>query len=268
MTHNIIGIADRVCPYDCFTIRVANGLPPGYTFCISFYDSFSLTHHHKNPLIKAILWDNDGVLVDTERLYYRATRKILLSVGVDLTPEMYSELFLVQAKGAWHLAEAKGLSPGEVTRLRSKRNDLYLELLQTEATAIDGVEEVLKALHKKYLMGIVTSSHREHFEAMHRKTGFLQYFSFALTAGDYEHYKPHPQPYLTALGRTGYEADRCIAVEDSKRGLVSATKAGLKCIVIPTDMTRGETFEGAYRIVSSIREIPPLLSAISLPQNT
>jgi beta-phosphoglucomutase-like phosphatase (HAD superfamily) len=60
-------------------------------------------------MIKAIFWDNDGVLVDTERLYFRATQHVLATVGIPLTKEQYIDLFLVQGKGAWHLAADKGL---------------------------------------------------------------------------------------------------------------------------------------------------------------
>jgi hypothetical protein len=62
-------------------------------------------------MIKAIFWDNDGVLVDTERLYFHATQHVLATVGILLTKEQYIALFLVQGKGAWHLAAEKGISP-------------------------------------------------------------------------------------------------------------------------------------------------------------
>lgn len=210
---------------------------------------------------KAILWDNDGILVDTERLYFQATQQTLASVGVILTEQMYFDLFLVQAKGAWHLAEANGISTANVERLRLERNALYLKFLQTETKAIDGVEEVLNELYGKFLMGIVTSSHREHFDAIHRKTGLMKYFAFALTAEDYKQYKPDPEPYLAAIERTGYPAAECIAIEDSERGLLSAVGAGLKCIIIPNDLTRTASFLGAYRILECVRELPDVLKS-------
>src|SRR5262245_45560313 len=80
-------------------------------------------------VIKAILWDNDGVLVDTEHLYFEATRRVLESVGIPLTEEQYLDLFLIQNKGAWHLVEAQGVAPDEVLRLRDERNSLYSRLL-------------------------------------------------------------------------------------------------------------------------------------------
>ena len=67
------------------------------------------------PAIKAILWDNDGVLVDTEFLYRDATREVLATIGIELTDEQYRELFLKQNNGAWHLAAERGTAR---TRLR------------------------------------------------------------------------------------------------------------------------------------------------------
>lgn len=183
-------------------------------------------------MIKAILWDNDGVLVDTEHLYFLVTQQILATVGVTLTQEMYIDLFLIQGKGAWNLAEAKGITPVHIIELRNQRNAEYIKLLCSQARIIEGVEDVLNTLYGKYLMGVVTSSRREHFELIHRSTGLMKYFAFALTGEDYSKFKPDPEPYLIAVQKTGFEKEECIAIEDSERGLASATAAGLKCIIV------------------------------------
>src|SRR5262249_2412762 len=153
-------------------------------------------------MIKAIFWDNDGVLVDTERLYFLATQQVLATVGIDLTKEQYIELFLVQGTGAWHLAAANGFSDSVIEELRNERNMQYGKLLCREHLLIAGVREVLDALHGKYVMGIVTSSAPDHFALIHQTTGLLRYFQFVLTAGDYAHSKPHPDPYLRAVERS------------------------------------------------------------------
>ena len=214
-------------------------------------------------MVKAILWDNDGVLVDTEHLYYRATQRVLESVGITLTEEMFIDLFLVQAVGAWHLAEASGISQDDVSRLREQRNSLYLSYLQAGNTAIVGVEQVLKRLHGTYRMGIVTSAHREHFDAIHATTGLTKYFDFVLASEDYTQYKPDPEPYLLAIQRMGFGANECIAVEDSQRGLRSAVGAGLRCVVIPRGLTRSGSFPGAYKVMNDINELPPVVEELS-----
>jgi len=204
-------------------------------------------------MIKAIFWDNDGVLVDTERLYYIATQRVLATVGVSLSKEDYIELLLVQGRPPWYKAVEKGITPEGVEKLRDERNAIYGKLLEDEHIIINGVREVLEELSKRYMMGIVTSSRPDHFDIIHRRTGFLKYFQFAITLGEYSHSKPHPEPYLKALERSGFHADECLVIEDSERGLTAAIKAGIRCVVIPNEFTRSSNFTGAYKVMGSLK---------------
>jgi HAD superfamily hydrolase (TIGR01509 family) len=210
-------------------------------------------------MIKAILWDNDGVLVDTEPLYFRATREILARVGVELTQELYAEYLLKQGKGAWHLAEERGVPPAEIDRLRDERNARYEQLLHQGNTAIGGAEETLANLHGKFTMGIVTSSRPDHFEIIHRSTGLLKYFDFVITSLHYTNYKPHPEPYLVGLARAGCGKDECIVIEDSPRGLMAANAAGIRCLVIPNALATREDFSRAYLVLNTITGVTPEL---------
>ena len=212
-------------------------------------------------MIKAIFWDNDGVLVETEHLYFKATQHVLSSAGVPLTQEQYIELFLVQGRGAWHLAEAQGATPTDIDRLRDERNAFYARLLLEAPRLVAGIVHVLDALRDKYIMGVVTSSRKDHFDLIHRSTGLLKYFDFVLTADNYAHTKPDPDPYLKAVERSGVDRTACVAVEDSERGLESATRAGIRCIVVPTSLTRGGRFVGAHHVLGSVSEIPAVLLA-------
>ena len=208
---------------------------------------------------KAIFWDNDGVLVETEHLYFQATQHVLASVGIPLTQQDYVELFLVQGRGAWHVAMERGIGPSDIERLRNERNALYGDLLAQAPRLTAGITDVLDALHGKYVMGVVTSSRKDHFDLMHRTTGLLKYFDFVLTASDFSRVKPDPEPYLRAVDRSGVGRESCVAIEDSARGLESATGAGISCIVVPTALTQGSDFAGAHRVLGSIGEILTVL---------
>jgi len=210
-------------------------------------------------MFKAILWDNDGVLVETEHLYFQATQQVLGSVGIELSQEQYIELFLVQGRGAWHLAEEHGVAPSDIDRLRQERNALYAVFLGQAPRLVAGITRTLDELHGKYVMGVVTSSRKDHFDVIHRSSGLLKYFDFVLTASDFSRVKPDPDPYLRAVERSGVAPQACVAIEDSERGLVSATRAGVRCIVVPTALTRRSTFVGALRILGSVSEIPTAL---------
>jgi len=210
-------------------------------------------------MFSAILWDNDGVLVDTEKYYYRATRDTLAAVGVDLTEILFRELFLIQAQGAWHLALDKGVPPEEVEALRDRRDALYLQLLRDNDVSIEGVDETLRQLRRQFKMGIVTSSHKEPFDTIHEKTGLLHYFDLVLTREDYQRSKPDPEPYRMATELLQLKPEEVLAVEDSKRGLIAAKQAGLSCWVIPNGLTAEDDFSEADRVLTHIREVESLL---------
>jgi HAD superfamily hydrolase (TIGR01509 family) len=210
-------------------------------------------------MVKALLWDNDGVLVETEHLYFLATRETLATRGIALEEAQYLELFLQQSRGILHFAQEHGWSEEELERVRRQRSVLYSALLREQSRVIDGVEEVLAALHGRYAMGIVTSSQREHFDIIHSRSGLLKYFDFVLASGDYREPKPHPEPYLRAVERAGFAKEACIAIEDSERGLAAATAAGLKCVIVPSRLTAGRPFSGAYKVLGNIREILEVL---------
>jgi HAD superfamily hydrolase (TIGR01509 family) len=200
----------------------------------------------------AILFDNDGVLVDTEGLYYRATREVLATVGVALDEAAYVELFLREGLGAWHLAAARGLEAAAIELLRAERDRRYGELVDTMEVLIPGVGEHVAALARSYRLAIVTSSEPGPFARTHARTGLLPHFEFTLTRHDYVNSKPDPEPYLCAVARMGVPAQRCLVIEDSERGLRAAKAAGLACWVIPSGLTAAGRFEAADAVLSSL----------------
>ena len=205
-------------------------------------------------MIRAVFWDNDGVLVDTEKLYFQATRELLLQAGVTLTEKLFNKISLVEGRSAFDLAE--GSSREEIALLQEQRNRRYTELLRGNIPILAGVKEALDELRGKVAMAIVTSSRRVHFETMHAGTGLIPYFDFVLVREDYTLSKPDPEPYLTAMKKGGFGPEECLVVEDSPRGLASALAAGIRCLVVPNALTRGNTFTGAWRILERCSEIP------------
>ena len=203
-----------------------------------------------------ILRDNDGVLVDTEGLYFRATRIVLASVGVSLNIEQFQEISLRRGESTFQLAVERGIADERIADLRAQRDRIYAASLAAQPCVIDGAEETLAALHGRVRMGVVTSTRREHFQTAHANSGLMRYLDFVITLEDYRRAKPHPEPYLTALARHGLKPDACVVVEDSPRGLTAATAAGLRCLIVSSPWTREEPFPGALRVLQSIREVP------------
>ncbi|HXU02597.1 MAG TPA: HAD family phosphatase [Polyangia bacterium] len=203
-------------------------------------------------MFDAILFDNDGVLVDTEHLYFRANQEVLAGVGVRLEADDYVQLFLREGLGAWHLARERGVSAADVEALRAARDQRYAELVETADIVIPGVAEIVPALARRYRLAIVTSSEKGPFARTHARTGLLAHFELVLAQGDYARGKPEPDPYLRAVERLGLAGDRCLVIEDSERGLRAAKAAGLRCWVIPSALTAGGRFDAADAVLDDL----------------
>jgi HAD superfamily hydrolase (TIGR01509 family) len=209
-----------------------------------------------------VLFDNDGVLVDTEERYFEATREVLAARGVELTREYYIEHSLRRGQSTLELARRAGCGDAEMERLRAARNARYAELLAAAPCVIPGVPEALSRLRGRVRMGIVTSSLKPHFDVIHAASGLLGCFEFVLTREDYTRAKPHPDAYLAALERFRLRPEECVVVEDTGRGLAAARAAGLRCLVIPHGLTRGADFSGACKVLTGIRELPAEVAAL------
>ena len=197
---------------------------------------------------RAILWDNDGVLVDTEKWFFEANRLELAAVGVTATWAQFAEINLKQGVS---LLSLSGLEGEDLRNLYARRDARYSELLRTEELAIPGMLGLLERIKEHFFTtGIVTASHREHFDLIHGLSGMLEHVDFAVVREDYLKAKPYPDSYLAGIERAGLAARDCLAVEDSPRGITAARAAGLECVFftpggVGADRDVGEVFARA-----------------------
>ncbi len=206
-------------------------------------------------MIEAIFWDNDGILVDTEALYFRASAEVLKAAGISLSRAEFIAISLQHGGSVFALAEARGHGRDAVEDMRRQRDARYADLLRRGISLLPGVRETLAMLHGKVRMGVVTGSRRAHFAIIHRSTGLLPFFDFILDREDFVHSKPHPEPYLKALAVSGLRPEQCIVVEDSERGLHAAVAAGLRCLVVPSGLTAAGDFSRAAKVLRSVAEV-------------
>jgi HAD superfamily hydrolase (TIGR01509 family) len=208
---------------------------------------------------KYLLWDHDGVLVDTEKWYFAATQDSLRRLGVELDQLTYLRL-MADGRASWELARAHGINEDVIVAARRDRDVCYQRYLAEADIEIEGVLDVLSELGAAYRMAIVTTAKREDFALIHRSRKIASFFEFVINVEDCAHAKPHPDPYLRALSRFGAAAGEAFAIEDSSRGLKAAVAAGLDCIIIRNEFTAAQDFTGAWRIVDSIRDLRSVLA--------
>ncbi len=207
---------------------------------------------------KYLLFDNDGVLVETERLYFLATQRILAEHDVELTLDYYHTI-MPKAITAWHLMLEAGYNEHDVNKARDQRNIYYQEYLRSEPLYIDGVEEIIKELNREYKMAIITTSRRPDFEIIHADKRLTQYMEFVLCEGEYGRAKPYPDPYLKGIEGLGASKDETLIIEDSERGLTSAVNAGIECAIVANSFTQTHDFSKATHHIKTLQELPKIL---------
>jgi len=211
---------------------------------------------------KYILFDHDGVLVDTEFWYYKAGERALADIGLTLDKDQYVR-DMNQGLGTWAQARAAGIDEQAISRQRAVRDVYYQEYLRTEATEIAGVVETLAELSKYVRMAIVTTAKRVDFEIIHERRQITQFMDFVLVREDYKLPKPHPEPYLTGLKRLGAPKEETLVVEDSSRGLNSAVAAGIDCVIVYNDFTKTHDFSQASYRIETLIELKDIILASS-----
>lgn len=214
-------------------------------------------------MLKGILWDNDGVLVNTEGLFYEANRALFQEHEIELTPQHFFDWFLQENCGAWHLLHARGYTQQDTDALRLLRNERYSRLLaQAQDLAITGVQEMVAALAQRLPMGIVTSANAGHFQLIHARLDFLPHFRFVLTEESYSDSKPSPESYLLGLEKLGIAASDCLVIEDSPRGVQAAKAAGIQCMVLRNPMMMDFPFDDAYRVMDTVEQLRSEIEAL------
>ena len=208
---------------------------------------------------KYILFDNDGVLDETENWYYEANKKALKQLGLNLQMDEYQEI-MARGGTAWELAINAGITTEIIDKKRVQRDNYYQEFLHTKNLEIPNVKKVLKNLSKKYKMAIVTTSRRVDFELIHKNRGISDYMQFVLCVEDYERAKPYPDPYLKGLELLKASAKDTIVVEDSQRGLISAVNANIECVIVKNEFTKTHDFSKANYFIDTLEQLETILN--------
>ena len=224
--------------------------------------SLQLKEALSNKVKKYILFDHDGVLVDTEFWYYKAGERALADIGFALDREQYLR-DMTQGLATWAQAIAAGIDEQTISRQREVRNAYYQEYLRTEDIEIEGVLETLGVLAGEYRMGIITTSKPADFALIHEGRSILDHMEFYLTREDYQRAKPHPEPYLKGLQRFGATAAETVIIEDSARGLKSAVAAGIDCIVVANEFTATHDLSKATARVATFKELPSTIKGLT-----
>lgn len=201
-----------------------------------------------STVTKAIIFDMDGVLVDTEQLWAKAEFEL---VG---DKRVFSDEVRIQLAGGGMDYEVDFLKrefglEGDHEELMRKIHSRVEELIESKAVLFDGVVDVLKHCKTKYSIGLATSSQRLLAERLLTRLGAIKYFDVMFFGDDVVDPKPAPEIYLKAAKALGVDPSDCVVVEDSVSGVISAKRAGMRCIGVSTTLPPESLVEAKVDVV-------------------
>jgi HAD superfamily hydrolase (TIGR01509 family) len=207
-------------------------------------------------MLKAVLFDLDGVLVDSETISTIASDKVLNEVGIFLSEEERKEVFGRRTIDNYrrHIERRDlNLNPDELVE---KKNKVFKNLIKGQLKPLPGVTKLIDNLKEAgVFLAVVSSSPLERVEASLEETNLLWEFPIILSGDCCRKGKPHPEPFLLAAEKLGTDPSDCVVVEDAEAGVNAAKAAGMKCLAVDSPNTHGQDLSQADAHVKSLEEV-------------
>lgn len=212
--------------------------------------------------IKGVLFDMDGVVLDTEKLYCRFWMEAAKSLGYPMTVEQALGMRSLNAQAGQAKLESY-FGPGVSREIMKEKRIEFMEAY-ISVHGVDpkpGIHELLRELKSRGIRtAITTSSPMERVRRYLRPLGLLEQFDCLCSGHDVPHGKPEPDIYLHGAASVGLEPAECLAIEDSHAGVLSASRAGCMTVLIPDlDEPAPETLEPVYACCEKLMDILGLL---------
>jgi len=209
--------------------------------------------------IKAVVFDFDGVLADSEPLHLKAYQALLEPHGIHLDQRTYCERYLgYDDEGALErIAEDNGLMLGdeEIEMLILEKGRVFEALVGARDVLYPGAADCVRRLSAAWPVGVASGALRADIELILRGARLGDLFRFIVAAGDTDRTKPAPDPYLKAAELHGVPPGACVAIEDSHWGLESARAAGMRTVAVTHTYPRHELTGAADAIVDALSEL-------------
>jgi len=204
-------------------------------------------------MMGAVIFDVDGVLVDSEELYYRAVQETFKPYGIVISQDEFIRRWMIEQSGTRGVIEDYGLSVC-LDELLDKKSGIALRSFSKELRLVPYAAKLVEYF-QGYPLGVVTSASRVDLDAKLGKFDMLDKFNVIVTCEDVTRGKPDPEPYQKGLRLLGVEAGNVLVIENNPSGVTSAKGAGCIVVAYPNGFTRAMDFSHADAVVGSLREI-------------
>ena len=216
-------------------------------------------------MINAVAFDMDGLMFDTEDIYWQSADRLLGRRGFSYTAELNAAIMGRPPKNCFELLKKTFSLPETWQELQKESEDIFLELLADGFSTMPGLYELLDFLEERKIpKGICTSSAWRVASKVLRRDNLIDRFQFVLTAEDIIHGKPNPEVYLKAVEKFDVEPAEMLVLEDSVAGCRAAADAGTFPVVVLARHNADGDFSPARLVVTSLNS-PEILALFENP---
>ncbi|MBX3024488.1 HAD family phosphatase [bacterium] len=201
-----------------------------------------------------VIFDLDGVIIDSEALQHRAYNLVLRRFGIEVDAVVYGREWIAAGRGPEYAVRELGL-PISASELRRLKDPVYHELLRREIQLIPGARAALERLRPRFPLAVATNSHATDVDFVLARFALTPLFTAVVTREHYVEAKPAPDAFATAAARLGLAPARCVVIEDATKGIRAAAAAGCACIAFPHDYTADNDTSSAQAVIRSLDEL-------------
>jgi len=205
---------------------------------------------------KAVIFDMDGVIVDTGLIHNTAEKKVLKDIGIDMTFEEIRKYSGISANVWFKDVLKKHNKVVDVEELSKKKFKIVYELLKKEIPLISGAMKLINTLKKNNVkLALASGSPKGFVDYIVSKLNLNKKFDAIIGLGDYSNSKPNPEIFLLASKKLGVVPKDCLVVEDAYLGVIAAKNAGMKCVGFINEHSGKQDLSKADLIVDNLNEL-------------
>ena len=209
-------------------------------------------------MIKTVIFDMDGVIIDTEPVHNYAFNAHFNQLNIDVSPEMYASFIGNSTKNIFERLKAQFNLADDVNDLVDTKRNLFNDAFDSKEDLflLDGVEDLIKDLHSNGMQLVLASSSATvTINRIFNRFGLHSYFTHIVSGEDFPKSKPHPAIFLKAAELSNTPVENCIVIEDSTNGIMAAKAAGVYCIGYDSLHSKMQDYSLADKVISNFAEL-------------